>query len=379
MRESSTMATMANSRPLENEPTMEGSFRRLISALESERERMRSTYQTFERERQSTTDELQRIRRETEEWCSAERQKVNAEWRYLDNLAESLRGFWPNGGQMVGSTLMRINCSGVKYTLQRSLLQSIEDSYLAQMFSEEFESEIPKDADGNFYLDFNSTCFGVIVEYLQNRRLKPDCPVPIVPASQQQNMDMLAQALNLRPFLRENRINPYHSTSLQVAGNTIVAAHPGWQVITSEYPLPVAHPSYFEVQIVLNPDVKGGLAIGICSKIPTGTEVHSIRLPNAVLYNSSNGLLGDCFEELGMEEAAVQLSEGSSFGVRYDPSTHHLSWFRNRIQIGIIKIKEEKVPFMTTMYAALALYVPQQQVQVDFHAKAPHVDIAEPG
>mmetsp|Transcript_22573 Transcript_22573/g.52569 ORF Transcript_22573/g.52569 Transcript_22573/m.52569 type:complete len:367 (+) Transcript_22573:115-1215(+) len=355
----------ASTAALENDPMIEASFRRLISAMESERDRIRGTWQQVEQEKLTTTAELDRLRRETEEWCFAEKQKIEAEWRRLDALAENMRSFWPDTSQ-----LLHINCSGTKYTIPRSTLCCLEDSHLARMFSDDFIQEIPRDSDGRFFLDFNGQCFAIIIEYLQNRRLKPDCPIPVVPGSQQDNMDMLAQALKLKPFLRENRINPSHATSLQVKGNVVAATHPGWQVISSEHPLPVAHPSYFEVNVLANPDVKGGLAVGVCGKIPTGSEVHSIRLQNAILYNSSNGLLGDCYDDINVDRA-VQLVEGSSFGVRYDPSTFMLSFFQNRSPIGTVKVKEEKVPHMTSLYAVLALYVPEQTVEVDFHAKPP--------
>ena len=50
--------------------------------------------------------------------------------------------------------------------------------------------------------------------------------------------------------------------------------------------------SYFEVQILHNPDTRGGLAIGVCDHLPSGPETHSIHLQSCVLYNSNNGLLG---------------------------------------------------------------------------------------
>merc|ERR1740139_714077 len=97
--------------------------------------------------------------------------------------------------------------------------------------------KVPKDTEDRYYLDFNPHCFKIIVEYLQNRRLKIDAPVPIIPEDQVQNMELLAQALRLKPFLHENCISTVHGTSLAVNGNTITAKHTGWQVIASEHPL----------------------------------------------------------------------------------------------------------------------------------------------
>ena len=50
------------------------------------------------------------------------------------------------------------------------------------------------DEDGRFFLDFNPECFSMVVEYLRNRRLRPDAPLPVVPQVQKRNMELLAEA-----------------------------------------------------------------------------------------------------------------------------------------------------------------------------------------
>ena len=37
-------------------------------------------------------------------------------------------------------------------------------------------------------------CFSVVVEYLRNRRLRADAPLPVVPVVQRRNMELLAEA-----------------------------------------------------------------------------------------------------------------------------------------------------------------------------------------
>merc|ERR1712061_613670 len=195
--------------------------------------------------------------------------------------------------------------------LARQTLCCIEGSILAHMFTD-LHSEIPRDEFGRYYFDFNPDCFSILVEYLQNRRLRVDAPLPVIPAAQQENMELLAQAWNLTPFLYENKINPVHGTSLLVTpGNIIQATHPGWQIIASQHPLPKAGHAYFEIKILANPDPRGGLALGVCNHIPTGTEIHSIRLNGSVMYNSNNGIIGDCIDSSDVEQG-IQLLEGNT-------------------------------------------------------------------
>lgn len=50
------------------------------------------------------------------------------------------------------------------------------------------------DEEGHFFLDFNPQCFSMVVEYLRNRRLRPDAPLPVIPQVQKRNMELLAEA-----------------------------------------------------------------------------------------------------------------------------------------------------------------------------------------
>jgi len=344
---------------------MESSFRRLLAAMESEREGIRSTWQQLGQERDSTTAELNRLRRDTEEWCKGEQKKIDAEWKRLDNLSDHMQQLFPDTAD-----ILQINCSGKAFTLSRSILCSLEGSNLSQMFSTAFIGNIPRDPEGRLYVDFNPQCFSIIVDYLQNRRLRPDAPLPVIPSKHQQSMDLLAEALKLKPFLSENQVCPEHGTSLYVTGNMIQAMHPGWQVISSKNPLSIAGASYFEVKILSNPNTSGGLAIGVCGHIPGGDEIHSIRLPDSVLYNSHNGLIGDCLEAEDVEKG-VKLREGDVLGIRNEIAKQCLIWYYNYEYIGTSNLKQEYAEKMKTMYPVFALYAPDTRIQVDFNPPDP--------
>merc|ERR1711869_77622 len=110
--------------------------------------------------------------------------------------------------------------------------------------------------------------------------------IPEVPVEQQQNMDLLVEALKLKSFMLKNSVSRAVRTSLEIRGNVILATMVGWQVVAAERALSMAGPSYFEVRVLANPDAKGGLAVGLCAHKPTGSEIHNIRLKNFVMYCS---------------------------------------------------------------------------------------------
>jgi len=182
-------------------------------------------------------------------------------------------------------------------------------------------------------------------------------------------MSILAEALRLEPFMTNNEISPVHGTSLYVTGNIIQAMHPGWQVIAASNPLPMACSSYFEVSILSNPNSSGGLAVGFCGHLPSGNEVHSIRLSDSVLYNSHNGLIGDCFDE-GDVERQVQFREGDVIGVQNDIPNSCTRWFYNQRHIGSSPLKQECLDKLQSMYPVFGLYAPDTRIQVNFKKAA---------
>jgi len=359
------MSDQGNLRAIDNDALIEPAFRRLLSALEGERERLRGTWQQIQQEREATSGELDRLKVDTEDWCASEKEKIEAEWKRLSELTDKMNDLWPGETEPI-----EINCSGTIFCISKTALCSIEGSVLARVFSDQYIEEVPRDELGRFFLDFNPICFGIVIEYLQNRRLRMDAPVPVVPNSQKHNMELLAEAWKLTPFLNENRINPVNTTSLLIKKNMIQATHPGWQLITAQHPLPVAGPSYFEVTVVRNPDPRGGLAIGLCGHIPTGNERFSIRLHGSIMYNSNNGLIGDCYEDSDVPDK-IQLVEGATLGIKHDVANHLVLWYHNRNYVGQAHIKKDWLHPMRTLYPVFALYVTGLTLKIDFSAEAP--------
>mmetsp|Transcript_79959 Transcript_79959/g.226219 ORF Transcript_79959/g.226219 Transcript_79959/m.226219 type:complete len:385 (+) Transcript_79959:52-1206(+) len=351
----------------ENEALIESSFRRLLASIEAEREKIRSTWQQIEAESGATADELERLRQDTEAWCHSERNKTEIEWKRLDKLRERMSILWPVSK---GDTL-EINCSGKLFSLPKSALCSVEGSMLNHMFSDAFVQSIPRDAHGRFFLDFNPHCFGIILQFLEARAARADAPVPSIPPEQQQNMDLLVEALKLKPFLRENCLMASHGTSLKVLSNTVAATHSGWQVISAQYPMRMSGNAYFEVSVLANPDARaGGLAVGVIGHIPQGPDVYSICLPDAVVYNSGKGLVGE-MAAVDNVTKGLKLSEGTVLGIKHDIYTRSLHWYHNGISIGACSLEKEGLERMRVLYPMFALMTPEQKIQVDFSATNP--------
>eukprot|EP00929_Paragymnodinium_shiwhaense_P077279 TRINITY_DN3979_c0_g1_i4.p1 TRINITY_DN3979_c0_g1~~TRINITY_DN3979_c0_g1_i4.p1 ORF type:complete len:352 (+),score=86.69 TRINITY_DN3979_c0_g1_i4:68-1123(+) len=337
-------------RAIENDALIESSFRRLLAAIESEQEKIRSTWLQIEQEKDATTEELQRVRQETDDWCYREQQKVDAEWAGLQKLVERTNHLWPEFRP--GEDPIEINCSGRLFTIPRSVLCGIEGSILAQWFSDAYHHNVPRDAEHRYLLDLNPECFAYLIEYLWNRRLRPDAPLPIVPFEQHQNMDSMAEALKLWPFLRANKISPVHSTSLVVKDNVVVCTHPGWQVISAVHPLSMSACSYYE------------------------TQVHSIRLTGSILYISGNGLISDICDETEVEKfnksrEPVLMEPGGVFGLRHEARDNSVQFYYNGDLLGTVHIKLELVKELKTRYPIFAMYVPDSTIRVNFEVLSP--------
>lgn len=361
------MLSVGQSSSQENEAIIESSFRRLLASIEGEREKIRSNWQQIDNERDTIDGELARLRQDTEEWCQAERTKIDNEWKRLDRLRERMSIMW----HAETAEMLEINCSGFFCSVPRSALCNVEGSYLNHMFSDAFIQTIPRDAQGRYFLDFNPTCFAVVVEFLQRRVRRPDAPPPLVPPEQQQNMDLLAEALKLKAFMRTNSVSSAQGTSLRVEGDTIQATHAGWQLISARFPLWMASNAYFEVRVVANPEEKkDGLAVGVCGHVPSGHEVHSIRLAHAALYVSGNGLVGGGIATHNVEKG-ITFTEGTLIGVKHDIKTRALHWYHNRTCIGTCSLKSEEIEHMRVLFPVFGLMKPEQKLQVDFSATSP--------
>lgn len=361
------------SRINDNEALIESSFRRLLASIESEREKLRSTWGDLEEEQGGVQDNLARLRADTEEYCEMERQKIDSDWKRLDHLRERFSVLWPEDAQ-----LLELNVSGVLMSLPKNALTSIQGSYLNHMFSDAFIEQVPLDSQKRFFLDFNPICFGVIVDYLKDRRTRHDAPIPEVPPEEQQNMDVLIEALKLKPFMLKNSISKAVRTSLEIKGNVIEATMTGWQVVAAERPLSMAGPTYFELRVLTNPDAKGGLAVGLCAHKPTGSEIHNIRLKNSVMYCSGSGLSGDCYCAENVPKG-IHLGDGQSIGIRHDPTSHTLEWYHNRLKVGACAFRPEIMHNLGQMYPVFACYVPGQKIEADFEIGSPQVSMGQGG
>lgn len=345
----------------ENEPLIESSFRRLLASIESERDKIRSTWQEIDVKNEEMHDELEGLRRDVDEWCKREQQKIETGWREIDKLRETTSVLPP----VEASDVLPINCSGHFFNVPKALLCNIEGSLLNHMFSKEFIKDVPRDPEGRFFLDYNGICFGIIVEYLKR---PPDAPPPPIPPEHQMNMDLLVEALRLKSFHRPNTVLPGMGTSLRVnqTKNTIEATHEGWQVISATYPLSMVGTSFFEIKILANPMPKGGLAVGVCGHVPGGAEVHSICVPYFVGYNSNIGLIGRdniCQENV---EKGHKFSEGCTIGVSHDVQTHSLKWYFNKVCIGTCTLAQSSLEHMRQLYPVFGVLLPGQKIQVDF-------------
>lgn len=350
----------------ENEALIESSFRRLIAAIEAEREKMRSTWTQIDEEQQVTGDDLARLKLDTEEWCRAERVKIENEWKRLDRLRERMSVLSPSSREV-----LQINCSGAIFQLPKRALCFIEGSFLNHMFSDAYIQSVPRDAQGRYFLDFNPECFGIIVDWLTKLEENPHASVPKVPEQQKLNMDMLAEALSLRQFVFGNCLRTNHGTSLKVRGNTAEATHMGWQIISAEHPLKMSGNSFFEIRILSNPDPNTDrIAVGLCGHVPTGAEVHTIRIKDAFVYNSNVGIVGDVVEANNCQER-IKFVEGMTIGVRHDIQTRLTHFFVNRSSIGSCSLTPDALERMPVMYPVFGLHAVGQKIEADFNLSGP--------
>jgi hypothetical protein len=357
-----------NEASVDNEALIESSFRRLLAAVETERERIRSMWNQIEDERSVSEAGLAEYTKDTIEWCQREEEKVNAAYRQLEEATLAMRVMNP----MDAIGVLRINCSGRHFNVEKSVMCQLDDSYLNVMFSAEFEQAIPR-RQNRLYLDFNPDCFAIMVEYLEIRARNPRDPklldlIDGVPPDLQRHMEVLAHALNVRAFIRENSLPRKHGTSLYVRGKKIQATHKGWQIITAEHPLSQARDSYFEIEVLANPDPMGGLCVGVLGHQPTGAEVHRIVFDDGVLYNSGKGLVGKAFAGEDVDRG-VTMQEGTTFGVKFRVADRALVFYVNGHGVGTAMLKLELQHKLNRLYPCIGLYVEEQQVDVDFSGR----------
>ncbi|CAK0846354.1 unnamed protein product [Prorocentrum cordatum] len=355
------------------DPAVEAAVRRLAASVEAERERLRAAGRRGAEEAARLAAELGQLRARAEESCRAERAKIEEEWARLWALQQQMTV--PRAS--AGAGVLRISCCGREFSMPRAFLGSVEGSYLNHMFSDAFIHSIPRDSEGRLFLDFNPDCFAFIVDWLSRRQGRSDAPFPPVPPEQQLGVDTLLEALHLMPFVGANRVSPTHGTSLAVLGSDVRATLDGWQVVAAERPLGPLGASRFEVHVAANTDSEqGGLAVGVCGRVPVGAETCSLHLQHAVLYVSGNGPVGSALAGHNVQKG-IRLAEGDVLGVKYDFGTRTVQWYYNRAFVGTSSIKAESQEHMLALYPVLALRCRGQHVRAEFGgvpAKGPPQD-----
>jgi len=331
--------------------------------IETEREKVRASWDDVRSESKLMYEELDRFRRDTEDWCDEKKEEILLEWKQVDELAARMSVLMSDTSEVIP-----INCCGELFDLPKAALRHVEGSILNHMFSDAFIINLPRDADENFFVEFNPFCFGVVVQYLERLLHNPDASMPAVPPEQQMNMDLLVEALQLK--VKPNRLQMHHCTSLAVTRSTIEAKQDGWQVVSAEYPLALVGLAYFEVKVLANPSRKGGLSVGVCGHVPQGEELHHVRLPHSVMYSSNNGLIGDGYSLHNVKNGLL-LSEGCTLGARHDVNSHTITWYHNRACIGSCVLDYESLEYMHTLYPVFALFGQGQKIEVDFGAPGP--------
>lgn len=166
-------------------------------------------------------------------------------------------------------------------------------------------------------------------------------------------------------FTPPNRIRP-GGTSLAIEENRISATCQGWQVVTAMYSMNPARASAFSVKIVENSNAKGGLAIGLIGKPPTGHAIHQITLPTGILYNSNNGVAASQVIETNDAQKGLPFMEGSTVTVKFEPRERNVQWSMNGQCLGQCTVKEIEEAY--ELFPCFALFSPGQVIQVKFNA-----------
>ena len=105
---------------------------------------------------------------------------VAADERRLEDAKQAL--LQANGGGKLKNKL-RLNVGGqILKNIKRDTLCLVPGSRLAQLFSGRWEAKLLRDAKGNIFLDVQPEPFAAILDFLADRKLRPDGPIelPIV-------------------------------------------------------------------------------------------------------------------------------------------------------------------------------------------------------
>jgi len=97
-----------------------------------------------------------------------------------------------------GNDILTINAGGKLITVRRDKLCQIQGSRLEKLFCGRWDKKLPRDSEGNIFLNCNPKCFQLIVDYLNELAISPPDNLPKEPTFDNNYDDiMLRQYLEL--------------------------------------------------------------------------------------------------------------------------------------------------------------------------------------
>ena len=145
-------------------------------------------------------DEVQRI--------EAKRKEVESQEKALNDERERMMQTVVKDDDVIS-----LNIGGKNMAASRSTLCQVKGSLLASMFSGRWEDGLKKDKQGNVFLDFNPTCFKLILNYLRAKKIetpRSQAKKPKPPEEETSNYWNLVEYLGLRDELTE-KLQPVQS------------------------------------------------------------------------------------------------------------------------------------------------------------------------
>lgn len=191
---------------------------RLSRELSQENEKLRKERERFEKaldeERRGLKEEL----RQREQNIREERDGLGYDQERVDIIT---------GRNQIDDDVLSLNVGGEFFFTQRSTLCTVEDSYLANLFSGRWESSIERDSFGRFFLDFDPHCFGLLLNYLRSKRQsRLPLPAPQVPSDKEEQFWNLVEYFGLTeqfeaPEIQEPKAEPGPSGLFGTVGSAV--------------------------------------------------------------------------------------------------------------------------------------------------------------
>lgn len=357
---------MTEAPELESDPLIDSSFRRLMVAINNERDQLRTGWKALKDEKELHRKEAILMKQEADAYCDKEKAKIEKMTKEITKIQESLTNLMPD----VDDTHIFALCvSGTNIDVPAGVIKAVPDSYLCHMFSDGFIDQLPN-REGRYVLDFHPECFQIIINYLHavslaKKMRQPDPAVPFVPLELKVPMSVIVEALKLDAFTPPNLIRPGGTSLVTDEQNKVLATCQGWQITSALYPLNPARETGFSVKILKNPDPRGGLAIGLVGKAPTGNLIHQLVQPTGVLYNSNNGIVMSPVVKTNDTKKGLPFKEGTLIVVKYTPKQRKVQWYMNGQSLGHVIVKQDDEE-SAEMYPCVALFAPDQTIQIDF-------------